>query len=176
MRFTGQHPKDSERMSSFDMRMAVNEALSFARIQIIGAEFTRAGNIALTPHPPCTTNQLLTHRDIFGPAIAHDRDEEIVFEHDRAWYNVVVGGIQVPDFRRNIAVTEDLIWDELKEWNMTVRSGVKSTRLLCRPEDYWDKERASLLISFETREGYERVLREGLYAFGEHCRAAPYRQ
>lgn len=176
MRFTSGHPAADERMTPLDLKYAVNEELSNARIQIIGAEYTRAGNIALTPCPPCTTDQLLNHCDTFGPAIAHGQSmDDIIFEHDRAWFNLVVGGIKLPPVRRNVELVGGQLWDEIVEWNAALRSGVKWARFLCREDDLMEKERGSLLISFETKEGYEKVLRDGVYAFGEYCKTAPYR-
>jgi hypothetical protein len=178
MRFIGptRHPAENERMTSYDMRNAVNEALSHAKIEIIGAEYTRAGNIALTPHPSCTTDQLLKHCDIIGPPIAHgcSTTDEIVFEHDRIWYNVVVGGIRLPRHRDNLAEVEKELCTEILEWNRTFGT-IKWARLLCREEDLWKKDRGAFLISFEGREQYEKVLRDGAFAFGEHCKASPYR-
>jgi hypothetical protein len=47
--------------------------------------------------------------------------------------------------------------------------------LLCQPDDIWKKERGSLMISFEAKEDYERVIWDGIFVFGELCRTAPYR-
>jgi hypothetical protein len=173
MRFTSDCPAVSERMTPRNLRDAVNEVLLPARIQISGAEFTRAGHIALTPHTPCTTHQLLHHSDAFGPVIAHGRlMEEIVFEHDKAWYSVVIGGIQL---RSPKCKSEEWIWDEMLLWNETLHSGVKAVRLLCHPEELLEREKGSLLVSFEEKEDYEKVLRDGVFAYGKRYKSAPYR-
>jgi hypothetical protein len=179
MRFIGgSRPAENERMTPHDLRDAVNKELSHARIHIIGAEYTRTGNIALTPHPPCTTDQLLKHSDIFGPSIAHGHStDEIVFDHDRTWYNAVVEGIQLPRHETGLqlAEVERELFAEITEWNTSFGRQLKWARLLCRNDDLWKKDRGAFLISFEGREEYEEVLRDGVYAFGERCKATPYR-
>jgi hypothetical protein len=88
--------------------------------------------------------------------------EKIIFEHDRAWYSVVVGGIQ-----KSVAWVEDVLQEEMLEWNAASRDGIKSFRLLCREDDLRGKTRCSLLIAFKEKEAFEQVIREGVFMFGE---------
>jgi hypothetical protein len=162
-------------MTPHDLQNAVNEELSHARIQIIGAKYTWAGNIALTPHSPCTTNQLLKHCDIFGPSIAHGCSmDEITFEHNRTWYNTVVGGIKLPRHKYGLPEVEKRLLEEITDWNMSIGPQVIWAWLLCRDNELWAKDRGAFLISFTVKEEYEKVLWDGVFAFGEHCRASPY--
>jgi hypothetical protein len=85
-------------------------------------EYTRAGNIALTPHPSCTTDQLLKHSDIIGPPIAHgySTTDDIVFEHDRTWYNVVIREIKLPHPKLDtLAEVKKELFVEISGWNRT---------------------------------------------------------
>jgi hypothetical protein len=50
------------------------------------------------------------------------------------------------------------------EWNATLCTSVNDLRL---------KER-SILVSFETQGGYERVIQEGIIMFGAHYQTTPY--
>jgi hypothetical protein len=103
--------------------------------------------------------------------------DEIVFEHDRAWHNVVIGGIQMPFVRIGMHKegVEDEMRDEMRKWNTELRSGVKRLRLLCHPDNLREMDRISLVVSLDTKEGYEKVIRNGVFMFGEHRKTTPYR-
>jgi hypothetical protein len=175
MRFTNSIPTHPERMSPQDMRDAVNEAISRTYVQISGAQFTQAGHIALTPQAPHTAEQLLRLSNIFGSHIAHGQPIEwVVFELDKAWHSVVIGGVQSPR-GRTVLMVEETLQEEMLEWNPVLRKNVKSLRLLCRKDDIWEKERGSMLVSFEERGDFERAIQDGVYMFGEHCQATPYK-
>ena len=180
MRFTDSRPAPQERMTPEELRDTVNGALSHAHVQISGAQFTQAGNIALTPQVPHTTEQLLRLSDVFGPHIAHGQPSRgIVFEHDRSWHSVVVSGIQMPEgaggLGRSIGQIEEMLGEELLDWNLRLGHSLKSVRLLCREDDIWGKERGSLLVSLEDKQEAELAIREGIFMYGEHCRVMPYR-
>jgi hypothetical protein len=100
--------------------------------------------------------------------------EDIIFEHDRPWYSLVVS-VRMPRITRSNEEVEEELYGEMQEWNPSLLTSVKAVRILCRPEMLWRKERGSLLVSFEGKEEYEYATREGIFVYGEHCRTAPYR-
>jgi hypothetical protein len=181
MRFTTSSPTIEERLEPCELRNRVNEALTGTHTQVSGAEFTQAGHIALTPHIPCTTSQLLQLSDIYGPHIAHNREmDEIVFEPDRPWHSAVIRGIEIPwpGIARGLDIegVTDEMRDEMMQWNATLQNGIKRLRLLCHPDKLRAVNRMSLMVSFDTKEGYEKVIQEGVFMYGKHCNAMPYRR
>jgi predicted HAD superfamily hydrolase len=100
--------------------------------------------------------------------------EDLVFEHNRAWHNLVVL-VPMPKYRRSNEEVKEELDEEMQQWNPTCFSSVKGMRILCRPEMLWRQMRGSLLISFEAKEEYKVIIHEGIYVYGERCQAMPYK-
>jgi hypothetical protein len=79
----------------------------------------------------------------------------------------------MPAHMHDVKDAEEQIWDELLVRNAILQSGIKLVQLLCQPVDVW-KERGSLMISFEEKEDYKRVIQDGIFVFGELWRTPPY--
>jgi hypothetical protein len=97
MRFVNDDPPPmNERQSPREMRDAVNEVLQRrgAGVHIRGVEFTRQGNIAITPQDSDMTTRMLHHTHAIQEVLADGRYlEEVVFEEDKVGERFVVGGI-----------------------------------------------------------------------------------
>jgi hypothetical protein len=82
----------------------------------------------------------------------------VVFKHNRVWHSIVARGIKMPAHMCDVKDAKDQIWHDLLAWNAISQSDIESIQLLCQPDDIWTKERKSLMISFEAKEDYERVI------------------
>jgi hypothetical protein len=158
------------------MRDSINAALTAVRLKVSGAHFTKAGNIAITPHTPSTVSELLRHGDLFGGCIAHGQTPaSIAFETDKPWISVVATNVHIPQVEGDIWKVEQLLCEELGAWNLALHHGVKNVQIMCRPEDIFDKDRRAVRISFDAQEDVDLLMRKGIFAYGEHCRVSPYR-
>jgi hypothetical protein len=175
VRFTDCMPERRSRMDPRIMRDKVNRVLAHTRTRVGGVQFTRAGNIVITPVAPSTVEELLQHTDAVKECLAHGQSSNtLVVETDAAWPSVVVKNVRMPKGESVWDIEEELC-KELGEWNPCVRQGVKEVRVMCRLGEIRGKVRGSVRIAFASREGRERAWAEGICAFGERCQMVRYR-
>jgi hypothetical protein len=174
VRFMGEPPDACSRLSPQSMRDRINGELASTGIKVSGVQFTRAGNIAVTPMAPWSVTDLLPFATVIGSCVAHGQQmQTVVIETDDPWPSAVVRSVQIPQ-NRDIWEVEQALCEELGEWNPVLRMGVKEVRVMCKPEDVRAKKRASVRIAFSAWEGCEQALQQGICAFGEKLRADRY--
>jgi hypothetical protein len=157
------------------MRDQINEKLAGTHIKVSGAQFTRAGNVAVTPLAPCTAMDMLRYTDVIGGCVAHrQRPSSLVVEADDPWPSVVVRGVQILR-GEDVWEVEQALCEELGRWNPVLQTGVKEVRVMRKTEDTSKGGRGTMRIAFKTVEGKEQALRGGICAFGERCWASQYR-
>jgi hypothetical protein len=158
------------------MRDEVNEVLRRrdAGVRVQGVEFTRRGNIAITPQGSGTTAQILRHAHVIQEALACGRDpEEVAFEEDDVWQRFVVGGIPAEEVRYMFVdgVNERRVWEEMEQSHPALGGRIRMVRPLCRDEDTAKRAQISFVIAIE---GHVRGLEGGAYLFGRRCWVARY--
>jgi hypothetical protein len=178
MRFVNDDPPAmDERRSPREMRDMINEALHRrgAGGFIQGVEFTRRGNIAITPQDAITTTQILRHAHVVQEVLAPGRDpEEVVFEEDEVWERVVVGGIPREEVSYAFwdGVNEQRVQEEIERSHPELGGRIRMVRPLCRDEDVAKRDRISFVIAVE---GRGHGIEGGAYLFGRRCWVAKYR-
>jgi len=162
-------------MDPWTLRDRINEGLEHTSARVSAAQFTRVGNIAITPMVPCTAAEMLCHAAIIGRRVAHGQPiESLAMELDDPWPSVVVRLMQLPG-GRDVWEVEQALCEELGKWNPRLRWGVREVRVMRRLSEAIRGGRSAVQIAFTTAEGSEQVMREGICAFGERCRASGYR-
>ena len=151
--------------------------LSNTGVQVSSVQFTRAGNIALTPHAPCTPNELLQYANMFQHRIAHDRPtSSLTFELDSTWHSVVVPNVPVTNFDRIERIDPpNAIQAELLRWNPKLCSNFKNIRLLCREDEIFEHEKVTVVASFSNRESVDTAIQDGINLYGELLWPQPFK-
>ena len=175
VRFTAGTPDANTRLEPIALHDRINAAMAGTGALASSAQFTRAGNIAVTPLAPCTVEELLRYEDRIKLCAAHGQPlPTLIVEPDSPWPSVVVHGVRVPsggDMRQ----MESALSRELREWNPVMRMGVKDVRIMCKPSETRRIERGAVRIAFASQEGCQQALKVGICAFGESLRAVQYR-
>ena len=155
VRFTDAAPDNNNRLDPTVMRDNINKKLINTNTKVSGAQFTKAGNVAITPLAPCTAADMLRHADIIGECVAHGRQHDsLIVESDDPWPSVVVRGVQIPR-GGNIWEVEQALCEELGRWNPVLQAGVKEVRVMCDAAGVIKGGRGAVRIAFKPVGGKE---------------------
>ena len=170
--------------------------LKHPTVRVAGAQFSRMGNLVLTITPASSTKHILAS-DLTAAIISHLRGplglSEKAVKATRiypadAWHRLVVHNIPLRDFQQG---PEWSWWDQnnksivsdWKEYNPLVRSAAlqcsKALRFLV-PDNFTEeslkqKGTVSMCIAFDNVKYAHKLIREGAFLHGTHCRVSSYR-
>ena len=146
------------------LRDTINDGLNGMHARVSGAQYTRAGNIAVTPLAPCTVLELLGHAEQIGRCASHGmKGVALVVELDEPWPSIVARGVRIPP-GEDVWVAEQTLCKELGAWNPVLGMGMKDVRVMHSSMDVHGQKRGSVRMAFATMEGWEQALAKGLYA------------
>ncbi|KDR82174.1 hypothetical protein GALMADRAFT_135535 [Galerina marginata CBS 339.88] len=150
---------------------------------------TKTGNVIVAPTAPYTASQLASNKvdsivliNAIVSACGYDETDHAhvsVYE-DTPWHRVVVHGIPKLTNNPQEDWVEGELDTELKTYNPSINwvwapKHGRDYRVLCRKDDWSQKEVVSICLAFRDGAMARLAIRNGVAAFGAHCRVSPYR-
>ncbi|PPQ88098.1 hypothetical protein CVT25_014396 [Psilocybe cyanescens] len=164
------------------------------RFQFSGAEFSRHGKLILTVTPPSAVASVLREHQssiisCLRNALEIPDDNPVLMYPDRPWHRVVIHKIPLNPKGRKDGGYAGNGWDDYletihREWTEynPVAKFVPTfarERLLVPKSAPFEvlkaRESISLCVAFEDVKHARRLIQEGAFFLGTHCRASPYR-
>ncbi|KAJ7937570.1 hypothetical protein B0H13DRAFT_2302733 [Mycena leptocephala] len=145
---------------------------------IQGVNWTSSGNLVIHTCAPYTASQLAA---VHGEAVKEIVKRECgqflglaVLEADYPWVPVVVHGVPAQALVESLKFEQEDVWTALKGTG-NGPAEVKAVRVLCRDEDMGKRQGLSLRLTFSDVDAANRILSDGAFFFGTHCRVSRYR-
>ncbi|PPQ81730.1 hypothetical protein CVT25_013620 [Psilocybe cyanescens] len=164
------------------------------RFQFSGAEFSRHGKLILTVTPPSAVASVLREHQssiisCLRNALEIPDDNPILMYPDRPWHRVVIHKIPLNPKGRKDGGYAGNGWDDYletihREWTeynpvaKFVPTFARERLLVPKSapiEVLKARESISLCVAFEDVKHARRLIQEGAFFLGTHCRASPYR-
>jgi hypothetical protein len=152
--------------------------------RIAAANVTRSGNLVIHTKAPYTASQLKIHtQDIHVNAKAipgfSPPDNPPLVELDLPWHGLVVHGLPTLSLREAYYSGEDYdddknIWDSLEMETGIPQTEIRDLRILCRDGEEEKQSSLSLRIMVEDPAIGDRLIRDGAFLLGTHCRVSQY--
>ncbi|KAJ7436182.1 hypothetical protein FB451DRAFT_1307892, partial [Mycena latifolia] len=137
-----------------------------------GVNWTSNGNLVIHAHAPYTASQLSA---VHGEAILEAVRRECghfqgpaVLEVDSPWVSLVLHGVPAAPLLDSLKFEQEGFWTTLETTGNSATE-VKSVRVLCRQEEYREREKVSLKLTFSDASAAHRMMLSGAFLFGTHC-------
>ncbi|KDR84171.1 hypothetical protein GALMADRAFT_236862 [Galerina marginata CBS 339.88] len=173
------------------LRTSINDLFLKAQINVSvsAVTITKTGNVIVAPTAPYTASQLASNKvdsivliNAIVSACGYNETDHAhvsVYE-DTPWHRVVVHGIPKLTNNPQEDWVEGELDTELKTYNPSINwvwspKHGRDYRVLCRKDDWSQKEVVSICLAFRDGAMARLAIRNGVAAFGAHCRVSPYR-
>ena len=153
--------------------------------RIAATNVTHSGNLVIHTKAPFTAAQLKLHtQDIHDNAKAipgfSPPDDPPLVELDVPWHGLVIHGLPTLSlcdaYYSGEAYNDDMnIWDSLEEETGILRTDIRDLRILCCEGEEERQGFLSLRIMVDDPVICDRLIRDGAFLFGTHCRVSKYR-
>jgi len=153
--------------------------------RIAAANVTRSGNLVIHTKAPYTAAQLKLHtRDIHYNAKAipgfSPPDDTPLAELDVPWHGLVIHGLPTLSLREayysgDAYDNSKNIWDSLEKETGIPQTEIRDLRILCREGEEEKQSFLSLRVMVEDPAVRDRLIKDGAFLLGTHCRVSQYR-